>query len=325
MKIAFLGTPEFAVPSLKMLIENGHEIRVFTQPDRPKGRGKALQMPPVKEFALENGLEVMQFERIRSAEGAAALNAFAPDLMVTAAFGQILSQENLDAPKYGCINVHGSILPKYRGASPIQTAIICGERVTGITTMMTDIGMDTGDILMTRETEIGDAETYGELYLRLALIGAELLKDTIAALENGTLTRTKQDDELATRCKTIKKSDAFIDFSLPTKRIHDLVRGMNPSPCAHALLNGESVKIHKTRPIGETDELYLEAKNTLETARCGECVVASSKLGLAVKTGDGVIEIVEIQFPNAKRMEARSALNGKKLLGEMFYINEERC
>lgn len=323
MKIAFLGTPEFAVPALKMLVESGHDIAVFTQPDRPKGRGKSLAMPEVKVFALEAGLPVYQFERIRSEEGLKALSDFAPELMVTAAFGQLLSKENLSVPKYGCINVHGSILPKYRGASPIQSAIIAGEKVTGCTTMLTDIGMDTGDILLYKEVEIGEDETYGELYARLAVLGAELLKETIAALENGTLTRTPQNGEEATHCKTIKKSEAQIDFALPSQRIHALVRGMDPSPIAYAKCGGENIKIFKTKPLSEASPLLDEAKAAGENAAMGECVIASSKKGLVVKTGDGYIELRELQFPNAKRMDAKAALNGKKLLGVVFDAPEK--
>ncbi|MBR3298764.1 MAG: methionyl-tRNA formyltransferase [Clostridia bacterium] len=323
MRIAFLGTPEFAVPSLKMLVESGHEIAVFTQPDRPKGRGKALAMPEVKVFALEAGLPVYQFERIRSEEGLRALSDFAPELMVTAAFGQLLSKANLEVPKYGCINVHGSLLPKYRGASPIQSAIIAGERFTGCTTMLTDIGMDTGDILLYKEVEIGEDETYGELYSRLAVLGAELLKDTITALENGTLTRTPQNGDEATHCKTIKKSEAQIDFSLPSHRIHDLVRGLDPSPIAYAKCGGDSIKLFKTKPLSEASPLLDEAMAAGENASVGECVIASSKKGLVVKTGDGYIEIRELQFPNAKRMDARAALNGKKLLGVVFDAPEK--
>ena len=323
MRIAFLGTPEFAVPSLKMLAQSGHDITVFTQPDRPKGRGKSLAMPEVKVFALEAGLPVYQFERIRSEEGLKALTDFAPDLMVTAAFGQLLSKANLSVPKYGCINVHGSLLPKYRGASPIQSAIIAGERITGCTTMLTDIGMDTGDILLYKEVEIGEDETYGELYARLSVLGAELLAETIAALENGTLKRTPQNGEEATHCKTIKKSEAQIDFALPSQRIHDLVRGMDPSPIAYASCGGDNIKIFKTKPLSEASPLFDEATEAGESAAIGECVIASSKKGLVVKTGDGYIEIRELQFPNAKRMDAKAALNGKKLLGRVFEAPEK--
>lgn len=310
MRIAFLGTPDFALPSLRMLISCGHELCVFTQPDRPKDRGHSLSMPPVKELAIVYGLPVFQFEKIREPEGVRALSRFAPDLMVTAAFGQILSADNLAIPKYGCINVHGSLLPKYRGAAPIQWAVVNGESVTGVTTMMTDIGLDSGDILMKRETEIGPDETAGELYERLSVMGAELLRDTIAALENGKLTRTPQNDGEATKCGMIKKQMAVIDFALPAKRVHDLVRGMNPAPVAFTTLDGQPVKIYKTR--------LCEPSGEFESAECGECVIAESRRGLFVKCADGLIEICELQFAGGKRIEAKAALNSKKLLGRVF-------
>ncbi len=314
MRIAFMGTPEFALPSLKMLIEDGHEIAVFTQPDRPKDRGHGLAMPPVKLLAMEAGLPVFQFERISRSEGVEALRMFAPELMVTAAFGQILSAEVLDIAPYGCINVHGSLLPKYRGAAPIQWAVVNGEKVTGVTTMLTDIGLDTGDILLMRETEIGEEETAGELYKRLADLGAELLHDTIEALLSGTLTRMPQDASAATKCSVIKKEMARIDFSLPAKRVHDLVRGMNPAPTAFTLLDGEAVKIYKTRIAGEHFDSF-------ESASPGECVIAKSKQGLFVKCGDSeVIEILELQFAGSKRMEARAALNSRDLLGKVLGV-----
>ena len=183
MKIAFLGTPDFAIPSLDMLFCEGHSLAVFTQPDRPVGRHAVLTPPPTKAYAQERGIPVFQFEKIRLPDGVQALREFAPDLMVTAAFGQILSAENLSIPKFGCINVHGSLLPKYRGAAPIQWAIINGESETGITTMMTDIGMDTGDILLVDRIAIDPDETAGELFERMAILGAETLRQTIAALE----------------------------------------------------------------------------------------------------------------------------------------------
>ena len=191
MKIAFLGTPDFALPSLKMLYERGDDIVVFTQPDKPVGRKAIMTAPPVKKLALEYGLDVFQFDKIRSEEGLAALKDADPELMVTAAFGQILSKENLSVPRYGCINVHGSLLPKYRGAAPIQWAVINGEEKTGVTTMLTDIGLDTGDILLERETEIGKDETAGELFDRLAEMGAELLKETIEKLERNEIETKK--------------------------------------------------------------------------------------------------------------------------------------
>ncbi len=322
MRIAFLGTPEFAVPSLKMLIADGHGIEVFTQPDRPKDRGHALAMPAVKLAALEAGLTVHQFERIRFPEGVEALRAFAPDLMVTAAFGQLLSQENLDIPKYGTINVHGSLLPAYRGASPIQTAIINGETETGVTTMLTALGMDTGDILLKRTVTIGENETYGELYARLAEEGALLLHDTIEALEAGTLEPTAQDGALATYCRPIRKQDALIDFSKDSQSIHNLVRGLCPAPTAFALLEGQNIKLFETRLIPDPESFRGVDLTGYLSAEPGECVVASPKQGLAVRTGSGFIEIAELQFPNGKRMAARAALNGKKLLGKRFFASE---
>ncbi len=315
MKIAFLGTPEFAVPSLKMLIEEQHELIVFTQPDRPKNRGHGVAMPPIKTLALENGIPVYQFERIKSPEGVQTLKDFAPDLMVTAAFGQMLSQENLDIPKYGCINVHGSLLPKYRGAAPIQWAIINGESVTGVTTMMTNIGMDTGDILLHEETKIGSDETYGELYERLAIIGAGLLKKTIFALIDGSLIRTAQDEALACKCSMIKKEDSFVDFTGSALEIKNLIRGLNPSPAAYTMLDGQRVKLYKAEVCENNESIRADADSSI-----GECIIASAKQGLFVKTGNGILEITELQFENSKRMSAKAALNSKQLEGKVFGI-----
>lgn len=346
MKIAFMGTPEFAVPSLKMLMNEGHELIVITQPDRPKNRGHSFAMPPVKLLAMDNGIPVYQFERIKDKEGVDCLKEFKPDLMVTAAFGQMLSQEVLDIPKYGCINVHGSLLPKYRGAAPIQWAIINGETVTGVTTMMTNIGMDTGDILLSDETPIGEEETYGELYLRLSLIGAQVLKRTIAALLDGSLVRIPQDESKASRCRMIKKEDALVDFSKSAGEIKNLIRGLNPAPAAYTVIDGQRLKLYnaevceeaKINGKGESDEVIKARKKDLlnesllgndekKTGQAdgkpfavGECVIASSKHGLFVETGDGLIEITELQFENSKRMRAKAALNGKKLEGRILGV-----
>lgn len=308
MKIAFLGTPYFALPSLKMLYERGDDIVVFTQPDKPVGRKAIMTAPPVKKLALEYGLDVFQFDKIRSEEGLAALKDADPELMVTAAFGQILSKENLSVPRYGCINVHGSLLPKYRGAAPIQWAVINGEEKTGVTTMLTDIGLDTGDILLERETEIGKDETAGELFDRLAEMGAELLKETIEKLERNELEPKKQNDAEATKCSMIKKEHGHIDFSKSEKAIHDLVRGMNPWPCAYAMLEGEAVKIWRTRRI--------PTKKT--GSKAGSILCADKQNGLIVKCGDGDIEILELQFPGSKRMSAQAAMLGHELVGKVF-------
>lgn len=308
MKIAFLGTPYFALPSLKMLYERGDDIVVFTQPDKPVGRKAIMTAPPVKKLALEYGLDVFQFDKIRSEEGLAALKDVDPELMVTAAFGQILSKENLSVPRYGCINVHGSLLPKYRGAAPIQWAVINGEEKTGVTTMLTDIGLDTGDILLERETEIGKDETAGELFDRLAEMGAELLKETIEKLERNELEPKKQNDAEATKCSMIKKEHGHIDFSKSEKAIHDLVRGMNPWPCAYAMLEGKAVKIWRTRRI--------PTKKT--GSKAGSILCADKQNGLIVKCGDGDIEILELQFPGSKRMSAQAAMLGHELVGKVF-------
>ncbi len=307
MRIAFLGTPEFALPSLQMLIDEGHELMVFTQPDRPKGRHGVLTPPPAKALALRHGLPVRQFEKIRLPEGVAALKEFRPDLMVTAAFGQILSKENLDIPVHGCINVHGSLLPKYRGAAPVQWAVINGETVTGVTTMLTDVGLDTGDMLLKREVEIGPEETGGELMDRLSYIGAALLKETVAALQNGTLKREKQNEAEATKCPMLKKEHGKVDFSKSAREVHDLVRGVTPWPGAYAFLDGEPIKLLKVKRTG------LPAKG-----EPGVCAVASAQEGLFVNASDEMVEILEVQFAGGKRMEADRALCGRMLLGKVL-------
>lgn len=303
MRIAFLGTPEFALPSLQMLIDAGHTLCVFTQPDKPQGRHAVLTPPPVKALALEYGIPVHQPSRMRNAEGLEPLRAFGPDLMVTAAFGQILSAENLSVPQYGCINVHGSMLPKYRGAAPIQWAVINGEPVTGITTMLTDIGLDTGDILLARELPILSDETAGELYARMAELGADVLKETIEQLANGTLARTPQEEEKATKCRMLQKEDGKLSFFQPAKRIHDRVRGVNPWPGAYAYIEGgmDTLKIWRTRMAGEKAQ--------------GEpgMLFGDEKCGLFVSCLDETLEILELQAAGGKRMDAKMYLRGKPL------------
>jgi methionyl-tRNA formyltransferase len=305
MRIAFLGTPEFALPSLSALIGRGDTLAVFTQPDRPVGRKAILTPPPVKVLAEANGIPVYQFEKIRSAEGREALDAFAPDLMVTAAFGQLLSSKNLAIPHLGTVNVHGSLLPKYRGASPIQSAIINGETETGVTTMMTDIGMDTGDMLLKAAVPIDPDETYEQLSNRLAVIGADLLLKTLDALENGTLVRIPQDPEQATVCHMLKKEDGRIDPSRPAKAIHDLVRGTNPWPCAFAVLDGQPLKIYETR---RTDESFSDSPGTLRE-RDGRLYLCCA---------DGALEIISLQAVGKKRMDAGAFLRGCRLDGKVL-------
>ncbi len=307
MRIAFLGTPEFALPSLEMLVSMRHTLHVFTQPDRPVGRRAALTPPPVKAYAEERGIPVSQFERIRSPEGVAALSAFAPDLMVTAAFGQLLSAENLAIPKYGCVNVHASLLPKYRGAAPIQWAIIQGERETGVTTMLTDVGMDTGDILLADRAPIRENETAGELSARLSVLGAETLRRTLIALENGTLSRTPQDETLATKCPLLKKEHGRLDFFSAAQVVHNRARGVTPWPGAYALLGDEMLKLHQTRlserPVGD------ETPGTLD---------GDAGTGLFVRCADAWLAIVSLQAAGGKRLGAQTFLRGRALAGKVL-------
>lgn len=305
MRIAFLGTPEFALPSLSALIGRGDTLCVFTQPDRPVGRKAVLTPPPVKVLAEQHGIPVFQFDRIRNAEGCAAMEDFAPDLCVTAAFGQLLSKRNLSVPKLGTINVHGSLLPKYRGASPIQSAIIAGERITGVTTMLTDIGMDTGDILLQRETEIDANETYGELSERLAVLGADLLLETLDRLEAGTLLRIRQNNAEASTCHMLTRDDGRIDFCRTASEIHNQVRGTNPWPTAFACLDGETLKIWETRLTGSH-----------VTAAPGTLLSEHGKL--YVQCADDLLEIRSLQLSGKKRMDANVFLRGYSADGKVL-------
>lgn len=309
MKIAFLGTPDFAVPSLQALVRAGHEVvGVCTQPDRPQGRNYKMIACAAKQAAQELGLQVYQFERIRRREGYEALKALQPDLLVTAAFGQILTQRILDIPKYGCINVHGSLLPAYRGAAPIQWAIIKGEKVTGITTMLTDVGIDTGDILLQRATPIGEDETAGELFDRLAALGAEVLLDTLDGLQKGTLVPRPQEHTKATHFPMLTKEDGRIDFALSARQVHDLVRGVDPWPGAWVTQeDGSVLKIWKTRV---RDDL---------SGRPGE--VLEGEESFIVACGGGAVEILELQAPGKRRMNAVDYLRGHALKKDTVYYH----
>ncbi len=304
MRVVFLGTPDFALPSLKMLIEQGYEITgVFTQPDKPRGRGMKDAEPPVKELAVSFGLPVFQFKRIRDAEAQQALAQCKPDVMVTAAFGQILSAENLATPPLGCINVHASLLPKYRGAAPIQWAIINGETKTGITTMFTDIGLDTGDMILKREVDISPEETGGELFSRLAILGAEVLRDTLRLVEAGKAPREEQDEAQATKCTIIKKETGHINWSDPAERIRNLARACDPWPGAYSHYRGQILKVWKAR----------KADPTSINAEPGTIITADPRKGLIAAAGDGAIEIIEMQSPGGKRMNAKDYLRGNPM------------
>ena len=300
MRIVFMGTPDFAVPSLRALLDSGYEVvGVFCQPDRPKGRGNKMTACPVKELALSAGIPVYQPERIKRAEGVEMLRSCKPDLCVTAAFGQLLSQEILDIPPLGTVNVHSSLLPRHRGSAPINWAIIKGDSVTGVTTMFTDIGMDTGDMLLTRETRIGDTETAGELSDRLAVMGAELLVETLRALEAGTLTRTPQNPDEATYEPKMDKALGLIDWSKPAREIDWLVRGTTPWPGAYTTLGEGSMKVFEVRICGGKPE-----------AAPGTVLASDAKAGLVVACGDAQLELTQIQMPGAKRMNAKDYLRG---------------
>lgn len=303
MRIVFMGTPDFAVPSLTALVEGGYEVvGVFCQPDRPKGRGHKLAACPVKETAQRMGIPVFQPERIKREEGVSALRALAPDLCVTAAFGQILSQEILDIPPLGTVNVHASLLPAHRGSAPINWSIILGDAVTGITTMFTDKGMDTGDMLLKVETPIGENETAGELSDRLSRMGAALLLDTLRALERGTLVRTPQNPQEATYEPKLSKELGCIDFAKDARTIDRLVRGTTPWPGAFTTLDGGVIKIASVRRVSD-----------VPSGVPGEIVAADEKRGLVVSCGDGDLELTQIQMPGAKRMASRDYLRGHKM------------
>ena len=294
-----MGTPDFAVPSLRALMDNGYDVvGVFCQPDRPKGRGHKLATCPVKELAQQS-IPVYQPERIKRPEGVEMLKALKPDLCVTAAFGQLLSQEILDIPTLGTINVHSSLLPKHRGSAPINWSIIMGDQVTGVTTMFTDKGMDTGDILLMRETPIGEKETAGELSDRLAVMGAQLLIETIRELENGTLKRVPQDHDAATYEPKMDKELGRIDWTKSAQQIDWLVRGVTPWPGAYTTLGEQTIKVF---------ELAVKAGGA--SGKPGEIVAADAKNGLIVSCGDHDVELLQIQMPGAKRMNAKDYLRG---------------
>ena len=302
MRIVFMGTPEFSVPSLKALIASDHQVvGVFTQPDRPKGRGGKVQMSPVKELALQVGIPVFQPLKIRR-DGLDDLTHLAPDLCVTAAFGQILSQAILDVPKIGTVNVHASLLPRHRGSAPVNWAILKDDKVTGVTTMMTDAGIDTGDMLLKREVPIADDDTAGSLTETLSEVGAELLMETIIKLEAGTCPREKQNEADMSYDPMLKKDMGLLDFAQSSRTVFCRVRAMNPWPCAYAECQNGNLKVWKANPL-------MFKSN----AAPGTVLKADAKDGLVIATGDGAVELLEIQAPNAKRMSAKAFLLGRTI------------
>ncbi len=301
MRIIFLGTPDFALPSLKALVESKHEIAaVVTNPDRPGNKLKPAP-PPVKQLAQRLGLKVLQYGSIRK-EGAEDIKRLCPDLMVTAAFGQILSREILNVPKHGVINVHGSLLPKYRGASPVQQAILNGDKITGVTIMRTVYEVDSGDILLTKSIDIGADETAGELFDRLAELGAEALVEALSLIDSGKAVFTQQNHSEATFCKTIKKDFGIIDFSKSAEQLHNFVRGLNPWPAAYTYVDGKLFKIWRIEKVDERTDYA-----------CGTIVLSDIREGIVVQVGDGTIRLSEVQLEGGRRMSGREFLIGHRL------------
>ena len=300
MRIVFMGTPEFAVPSLKALVDSGEEvIAVVAQPDKPQGRGLKFSPPPTKVFAEERGIRVLQPKSIRTDDFLRELRELGPDIIIVAAYGKILPKSVLDLPELGCINVHASLLPKYRGAAPVNWAIARGEKVTGVTIMRMDEGMDTGDMLLAREVPIGDDDTGETLSVKLSAAGAELLVQSLDCLREGDVHPMKQDDSLATYAPMLKKEDGRIDWMKPAREIRDLIRGMLPWPGAFTFLEGKMLKIYRAT-ISEG------------VGKGGE-VVQAPKGVLRVVTGEGALDILELQLEGGKRLYARDFLSGRKI------------
>lgn len=311
MRIVFMGTPEFAVPCLQALTENGYEVAgVFTQPDRPKGRGNKLTPSPVKSAAMAAGIPVFQPEKIRR-DGIEDLRNLRPNLCVTAAFGQILSQEILDIPPMGNINVHASLLPKHRGSAPIAYAIMNGDRFAGVTTMMMDAGIDTGDMLLQEKTEIGEQETCAELTERLSRIGAQLLIRTIREAEAGTLRRIPQNEDDMTYDPMLNKGMGIPDFLQDADHVRGLINGLNPWPCVSVPLGSDRLKL-------------LRAVRADGSGKAGTVIAADAKNGLIIACGKGAVRILEIQAPGGKRMKPEDYLRGHSI-SPGTDLNEDRA
>ena len=312
MNVVFMGTPDFSVGTLEEIIKAGHTVSaVVTQPDKPKGRGGAVAMSPVKEVALKNGLTVLQPVKASNPEFVEELRGYNPDVIVVVAFGQLLPKAIIDMPKYGCINVHASLLPKYRGAAPIQWSVLNGDKETGVTTMYMDIGMDTGDMILTEKVEIGEDETTGELWNRLSKIGANLLVETLKQIENGTAPRIPQGDDF-TLAPMLDKEMSKIDWQNKSAlEIKNLVRGLNPIMGTYSFLDGKKFKFWKVE--------ILLSQPEYESQDNGTIIKSDSKDGLYIKAKDGIIKVIEIQAENAKKMNISDFLRGNVLeVGKKF-------
>jgi len=304
MKIIFMGTPDFSVPTLQNIIDSKHEvIGVVTQPDKPKGRGKHMYAPPIKELARKYDIPVYQPKKVREEQFIKILKELNPDIIVVIAFGQILPKEILELPKYGCINVHASLLPKYRGAAPIQWSIINGEKQTGVTTMYMDVGLDTGDMLLKEVVEISEDETGGSLHDKLSQVGGKLLIETLDKIEKGTIERIKQNDEESTYAPILKKSLGNIKWSQSATEIERLIRGLNPWPSAYTVLDGKMLKIWNAEVVS------LKNKNNKPGTICE---IIKDK-GIIVSCGEDGLLITELQLQGKKRMDTPSFLRGANI------------
>lgn len=330
MRIVFMGTPDFSVPTLEALIASRHQVAaVVTQPDKPKGRGKGIQMSPVKEAALKHGIPVYQPVRARDESFVDEMRRLQPDVAVVIAFGQILSEELLKVPVHGCINIHASLLPRYRGAAPIQWAVINGDQETGITTMQMDVGMDTGDMLEKIVVKLDEKETGGSLFDRLSLLGGDLILSTLDKIEQGTIVRTPQEHEKADYVKKIPKSLGDIDWTMPAAAIERLIRGLNPWPSAYTHVSGKMLKLWEAEvehahdgsdaviPEGmvlqsEIDAVCSADRTPADPEHCGMILEASGDV-LRVQTGDGILRILSLQLEGKKRMDTASFLRGFSL------------
>lgn len=298
MNVVFMGTPEFAVPTLEALVKEHNVSAVVTQPDKPKGRGKKMMFSAVKEKALEYGLTVYQPEKVKDSDFVQVLKELAPDIMVVVAFGQILSEEILNIPKYGCINVHGSLLPEYRGAAPIQWSIIHGREYGGVTTMYMAKGLDSGDMILKAQEKIRDDDTYGSLYDRLSVIGADLLIKTLRLIESGEAPRTPQNEAEATAAPMITREMERINWNDRADNIVNLIKGLNPQPVAHTLLKGEKLKIW-----------FAEKEGKGYTGTPGE-IVDVRKKDFVVMTADGAVAVKEVQAQGGKKMTTDAYMRG---------------
>ena len=329
LKILFMGTPDFAQESLKSIYDVGFEIiGVVTNPDKPKGRGMKLAYSPVKEYALEKNLKIYQPIKIKNnTEFIDEIKTLNPDVICVVAYGKILPKEILEIPKLGCINVHGSLLPKYRGAAPIQWAVLNGDKTTGITTMYMNEGMDTGDMILKEEVEIGPEETTGDLWQKLSKIGGEILVKTLKLIEEGKAPREKQTEE-ATLAPMLNKEMALIDWeNSDANKIHNLIRGLNPIMGAYSYIDGKKIKFWKSKVL--TKEEFFSYKTEFEEYEAkfnnlvpGTILIADDKDGLYIKANGGVLKILEIQGENAKRMPTADFLRGNHLIAGMIFLKK---